>query len=359
MTSPLRSIAGVDELAEALGASWPAISAARERTVGQRKELLALVEPMLTADTSFVVGGSVGRDEVTGGSDLDWTLLVDGQANPEHTDTANQIGTLIAKAGFLGPGREATFGRIVFSHDLIHNIGGDSDDNANTTRRLLLLLESRPIGRRDAFDRTVRNVLRRYILEDFGWMHARNRNNLPRFLHNDFVRYWRTMAVDFAYKRKMLGGSGWAIRTAKLRMSRKLIYVSGVLMCYACAIDPEISELKPAPDRSDSALPIVDFLTKFVDCTPLEIVAQTLGAYPEFDDALRSLFGRYDGFLGVLDDRTKRERLEHLGRDEVASDDLYNGVRTLSDEFQSALLTMFFDIKSTPIYELTRTYGVF
>jgi hypothetical protein len=355
----LRSIAGVDDLATTLGASWPAISAARARTVARRSELLALVEPMLTADTSFVVGGSVGRDEVTQGSDLDWTLLVDGQANPEHADTAHQIAALIRDAGYVGPGREATFGGIVFSHDLIHNIGGDNDDNANTTRRLLLLLESRPIGRRDAFDRTVRNVLSRYILEDFGWMHARNRKNLPRFLHNDFVRYWRTMAVDFAYKRKMRGGSGWALRTAKLRMSRKLIYVAGVLMCYACAIDPQISALAPAPDKPDSALPIVEFLTNFVDRTPLDIVAQTLGSFPEFDDALRTLFERYDEFLNVLDNETERNRLDQLGRDEVANDALYNRVRTMSDEFQLALLSMFFDTKTTPIYELTRTYGVF
>ena len=314
---------------------------------------------MLSPDTSFVVGGSAGRDEVTNGSDLDWTLLVDGQANPDHTETANKIEALIANSGFKGPGREATFGGIVFSHDLIHNIGGDDDDNANTTRRLLLLLESRPIGRRDAFDRTVRNVLRRYILEDFGWMHARNRQNLPRFLHNDFVRYWRTMAVDFAHKRKMRGGSGWALRTTKLRLSRKLIYVAGILMCYACAMDPQISVLKPTPEKPDSPLPIVDFLTNFVDQTPLTIVARTLGVYPEFDDSLRSLFGRYDEFLSVLDDPTKRSWLDKLGRDSVADDALYNDMRTLSHEFQSALITMFFDIKTTPIYDLTRTYGVF
>lgn len=46
---------------------------------------------------------------------------------------------------------------------------------------------------------SVNNVFRRYVLEDFRLVHARNRQNVPRFLLNDTVRYWRTMGVDFAY----------------------------------------------------------------------------------------------------------------------------------------------------------------
>jgi hypothetical protein len=140
---------------------------------------------------------------------------------------------------------------MVFSHELIHEIGGEDDTNRNTTRRLLLLLESRVLGREDAYQRVVRNILNRYLLEDRGlWKGSGHR--VPRFLQNDFARYWRTMAVGFAYKLRKRAGKGWTIRNIKLRMSRKWIYVSGLLACYRCHLDYSPQDQKVIfgdPDR--------------------------------------------------------------------------------------------------------------
>jgi predicted nucleotidyltransferase len=45
-------------------------------------------------DTSLVVFGSLARGEWTSASDLDWTYLIDGQANSDHLVIAQKIQTI-------------------------------------------------------------------------------------------------------------------------------------------------------------------------------------------------------------------------------------------------------------------------
>ena len=353
-----REVRSVQHLSELLAVDWPAIRSAEGKASDRKAELHALVEPYVTSDASFVVFGSVARMEVTSQSDLDWILLVDGQADPAHTEMAQELAEVIAQAGFKEPGKEATFGAVVPSHDLIQNIGGEEDSSVNTTRRLLLLLESTPIGRPDAHQRTVNNVLNRYVREDYGLVHGTVGPKIPRFLQNDVVRYWRTLCVDFAYKRRARGDQGWALRTAKLRMSRKLIYVAGLLMCYACALDPEIATLDSATGH-DAAPDIVEFFLKMVGQTPLERVACILGASPAHDNALRDIFCAYDEFLSMLDNNDTRAQLESLTRTTVSTDATYHAVRTLSDRFEEALLRILVDDPSSEFFKLTRKLAVF
>jgi Putative nucleotidyltransferase DUF294 len=154
---------------------------------------------------SILVFGSIGRDELTPGSDLDWTLLVDGIADPAHLDVALAIRRKLDDVGYKQPGPEGVFGNFAFSHELIHQIGGQDDSNANTTRRILLLLEGQAIGRGDAYNRVVSAILHRYLKEDRGLWYGSSEFKVPGFLLNDIARYWGTMAVDFAYKQRTRG----------------------------------------------------------------------------------------------------------------------------------------------------------
>ena len=102
--------------------------------------------------------GSLARGEWTSGSDLDWTYLIDGGANSDHLFIAQRIQRLLEenKAKFRPPSPTGTFGNMAFSHDIIHQIGGQNDTNKNTTQRVLLLLESCAIGKRtDAHERVI------------------------------------------------------------------------------------------------------------------------------------------------------------------------------------------------------------
>jgi predicted nucleotidyltransferase len=355
--APMKPSGSLDELEARLKANWPHLKQAREIAAAKRDELALALKGLDSDDTSIVVSGSLARDEFTLGSDIDWTLLVDGSADPKHYDLTNKIGDIISGITKKLVGREGTFGAMVFSHDLVHQIGGEDDTNLNTTRRLLLLLESQAVGRQDAYRRVVRNVLSRYLLEDRGFWHGSG-HRVPRFLQNDFARYWRTMAVDFAYKLRTRSKKGWAIRNIKLRMSRKLIYVSGLLACYRCHLDYAEADRGQIYADENRRPEVIEHLETIFQMTPLEILASVLVRYPHLDDAGRKILNSYDEFIGILADEAKRAHLEDLKEEDADADALHQQARRLSHVFRDGLLSFFFDPHSE-LDVLTKNYGVF
>jgi hypothetical protein len=220
---------------------------------------------------------------------------------------------------------------------------------------LLLLLESAPVGNPEAYNRVVRAVLARYVEEEIN-SPGDTAYRVPRFLQNDVARYWRTMAVDFAHKRRERGAAGWALRTAKLRMSRKLMYAAGLLSCFWC--DPAFL----APRRTQpwfDVQHVVEHLLALVRTTPLDILASMVLLYfGELSGAARRLFGAYDEFLGMLDDRGIRAYLRELPPSQADTDPQYQRVRELGTRVQDALTEIFFT-SDTPLRDLTIRYGVF
>jgi predicted nucleotidyltransferase len=306
------SIKTFDALQRELGATFPEIVQARENAIAKIAELNDLVAEHTTDDTSVVVFGSLARKEFTSGSDVDYTLLIDGQANPAHWDAALNIKEAIERTENRH-GREGTFGGTASSYDLIHKIGGGDDTNRNTTQRILLLLESTPLGHTDAHRRVRRAVLDRYIREDHGWVHSSNPSGVPRFLQNDIARYWRTVAVDFAYKRRDRAGKGWALRTAKLRLSRKLTYAAGLVACFQCSEwnvgDSEMNQGEPGR----RAVRMVEALESLLEHTPIEILVSAYLRFHKLASA-HKLLEAYNGFLGMLDDEETRKHLETCRR---------------------------------------------
>jgi len=357
MSSPLPA-SPVQALEKRLDVQWTNITNARELAAKTRSTLAQALRGIDSEDCSVVVSGSLARDEFTPGSDIDWTLLIDGQADPDVIELLPRIEQIVKKLEAKPLGREGTFGTMAFSHDLIHQIGGEDDTNRNTTRRILLLLESSPVSRPEAYERVLKNILQRYINEDDGFRRDSGQYHVPRFLQNDFARYWRTMAVDFAYKRRSRFGHGAAMRNFKLRMSRKLIYVSGLLTCFSCEL-----KLSTRPRLFPCTAPLgapecVACLGDVLKLTPLEILATTLLAFPHLDATARKIFDSYDRFLGMLSEKKTREYLDDLPVDPSPQDATWDDARRITHEFRDALLDMFFD-KQSRLYELTKMYGVF
>ncbi|MCS6915588.1 MAG: hypothetical protein RMK29_00225 [Myxococcales bacterium] len=348
----------LDRLARRLGCPLPAIERARQRTPAVRAALGRLAADLCSEDCSLVVYGSLARAEWTPGSDVDWTLLVDGRASPTHLEVVRALSRRLDEGGYCRPGPSGVFGSITFSHDLYNRIGGQQDSNDNTTQRVLLLLESVAPAHPAARERTLRLLVERYLADDRGLLHSRRPRLVPRYLANDIVRYWRTMAVDFVDKQRGRGGAGWALRYAKLRLSRKLLFVSGMLACLGCElfIPPEVRAALSGPERS--VAPLAQHLLSFLRRPPLEVVAHALLHTEVRPETAAQLLGAYDAFLAILEDDEQRKHLRQLPPDRLSDDPVFTQVSQLGRRFQEALAHMFF--RDDPnLTRLMIDYGVF
>jgi predicted nucleotidyltransferase len=352
-------------LEQRTGSNWPNLRAAQQTSDTERAEITAALNSFSNADSSIVVVGSLARQEFTPGSDVDWTLLLDGMSRPQDEQLARDVRQVLEGIDKKQPGREGVFGTLVSSHDLIHLIGGEADTNSNTTRRILLLLESIAIGRPDAHNRVLSNILYRYLEEDRGLWFGSNQSKVPRFLFNDVARYWRTMTVDFAYKQRSRPDGGFLLRNTKLRMSRKLLFLAGMLTCFDChtRFDDHLERREFYRGKPVGA--VIDRLRVVLAQPPLEIVASSLLVYTVHDSSIKKLFTAYDEFVGMLADEsrlpnglTKREHLDRLPVDRIEGDQVANQARDISHRFRDAISELFLT-KDTQLGELTLEYGVF
>jgi predicted nucleotidyltransferase len=288
----------IEYLEKELGTNWVHLRKARELAFATKELLEQKLDKYSSDDVGIVVFGSLARNEFTEGSDIDWTLLLDGSASAHHLTTKNHVKAIVKTIENKPLGAEGTFGNIAISHDILHKIGGADDTNKNTTQRILLLLESTPIGNREAWSRTINEVLSRYVGEDWG---LRNKiDSIPRFLLNDIVRYWRTLCVDFAYKRREREGKGWAIRTIKLRLSRKLIYASGLLSCYSCILNKDLTDkIESATSNGEIKQLVIDHMTIQMRQSPLDIISSIAISNKSLIGATKELIDSYDSFMAL------------------------------------------------------------
>ena len=164
------------------------------------------------------------------------------------------------------------------------------------------------------------------------------------------------MAVDFASKQRDRGGEEWGLRNAKLRMSRKLIFASGLLVCFDVYLNPGL-QTQISTDKSDIKLKLLQHIREHVRLTPLQILAKSIERYGVPDSVAKELFNAYAEFLNVLNDETARNALKTLRSEDSRTDITFKRIRKISEAFKAALDHIF--VENKQIAPLTREYGVF
>ncbi len=76
---------------------------AREESSLLNAQLAVELRGFTNSDCSFVVVGSIARQEFTPGGDIDWILLLDGMSGPQDFDVALQIKAKVIKNLEGGP----------------------------------------------------------------------------------------------------------------------------------------------------------------------------------------------------------------------------------------------------------------
>ncbi len=333
----------LEQLADRAGTEFPHLVAARaltSRRLGEVRNRLEAAGPtQLFAEDlpreSVVRFGSWGRAELTEFSDDDWLLIVDGD-EPEAGAREHLLGWVgdAVGRGAAAPGDQETFGTAVSAASLAQHIGLDDDTNRNLTRRMLLLLESVPAIGEDTWARAVRGVLDAYLdpTADGGDFSP------PRFLLNDLIRYWRTIAVDFGAKHR--GGDQderWVLRNAKLRLSRKMLFAGGLVPVLLC--------------RERPADGMGEFLATWFAAPPTDRIAAAFLAAEGpggLDAGLRTLLA-YDAWIGLLADPDRRDALKRLTREARRSDPTWSEVRSLGERLEQGLLALLFQTELAPV----------
>jgi len=348
----------LNELQTAVSIKWPAIAKAMVNTEQELKDLEHLLLPAdgrpLAENVSLVFFGSLARGETTSRSDLDWTLLINGEVDGQHFPLFQTIRRKLREGKRIPPGATGTFGGLAFSHDLVHCIGGQDDTNKNLTLRMLLLLESVSIDNNEPRQMVIRAILKRYLADDPHWTWKPD-GKLPRFLLNDVVRFWRTMAVDFADKFHDQEGEKWALRNAKLRFSRKLILLTGMLGCLSWRLQGLKSSSCEVGGEVEKA---ITYFERYFSRPPLEILADELLLTKAPASLSAKILTAYDKFLAILDDEASRNELETIPRQSADKSYVFQNIRTCSHEFRDALLEWLY-MPNTPLCEMVKQYGLF
>src|ERR1700684_2250057 len=87
-------------LQSSVGKKWSAIHRAESSAIVTTEKLQKILAGVSSTDASIVVFGSLSRKEWTSKSDVDWTLLVDGQADPEHLVIAQKVASRLTNEKF-------------------------------------------------------------------------------------------------------------------------------------------------------------------------------------------------------------------------------------------------------------------
>ena len=299
-----------------------AIERARRQSDKKLGQIRKALNGLVPESEVVVTCGSYARREASDNSDIDYFVISEQCPSKEEGFQPSEFPWIKAVTECISdivptdPAEGGAFKQIESLNEMIRNIGGQKDDNAKITRRILFLLEGEYLNNKDGLGRARRMILERYISDKM------TDHQLALFLLNDIIRYYRTIAVDYEFKTSEGDHpKPWGIRNIKLVFSRKLLYASGLFSVALTA------------DRTwDEKIRLLEGLFEM----PVIDRMESICGKSKVKDVLRS----YNHFLEQLEKPSVRDRLKAIGKDE-RSDSLFRGLKNEGHHFTRELLKLF------------------
>jgi predicted nucleotidyltransferase len=313
----------------------------------------AEMQAKLSADNAnldVVAFGSVARREMTRASDFDFLVITYGiglrSAEQQFLDQAEELRSKLPdstdgeQSELRQPGSTGMFGIIVPAQEFYQNVGLQADTNHSHSRRMLLLEESVSLGRPDLHCKLLDVALDRYVS-----CHEFKASKPPRFLLNDILRYWQTIAVD--YQAKIPGKPPYGVRYLKLRISRKLVFAASLAPLCLCQRKSSADELKNHLLYSFTQPALIRFLE----------LAQVFEGNQKALDCIETCLCVADEFSGRLRDEQWRETVEHAAKNGTSWETPdFIVAREASKELQCSLVRLF---SLPPLLEFKDAYMLF
>jgi len=284
----------------------------------------------ISKKTLIILIGSYGRLESSELSDLDYCIVYkDDLSEKNKTDSKSLINSNFQKNMIK---KVSSFSEKYFNN-IFKNIGGTNEISMDFTTRILILLESIPLTLNDLYDKLINDLCKNYLEEYI------RENKYPLFLTNEIIRFWRTLCIDYRWK-KMEIEKPWGIRNIKLRFSRKLLCYSSILlliMFYRGIINYDNLKLYINYPSSIKLLLLYDLVSD--NNTITKNSDKTL-------KTLENILIGYDQFLENINKIDIRESLIKVRFRERNENEHYNRLKNNAKEFHTNLIELLEDLDS-------------
>jgi hypothetical protein len=264
-----------------LTASWR-YSAERLNALADR-----LADRFTDAWFSVALAGSYGRLDAGPRSDADFLILIKhAPSTTAISPVIEHVRSIIQDLDIPLPNPTGLFSSAISIETVTDGIGGKDDGLHDLARRMVLLLEAKCVYNEKLFRDATQCVLDAYMR----YSH-KEPDKQPLMLLNEIIRFFRSVCVN--YEVNFLNEhEKWAIRNAKLRHSRVLMYF-GLL-----------SVVLNSSTKTDKE----PYIRGQLGHTPLERICHVYSDCGESD--VTNLLGPYNVFISSINDPDFRGSLE-------------------------------------------------